>query len=109
MFVDIRCTVIYGMHQCLMCEREPFNHIDRYTVAVLKTDIVVGHLQKMFSRIYSLFLARGDTISCIITGEQRYSHDLPQGGLEFPCKLLFTGKSKEINKLKRLFTHKTTE
>ena len=92
-----------------MCEREPFNHIDRYAVAVLKNDIVVGHLPKKFSRICSLFLARGGTISCIITGERRYSHDLIQGGLELPCKLLFTGKSKEIKKLKWLFTHKTRE
>ena len=27
----------------------------------------------------------------MVTGPRRYSHDLMQGGLEFPCKYKFTG------------------
>ena len=48
------------------------------------------------------FLRRGGTIDCVVTGTQRYSADLPQGGLEIPCKLLFTAKARKIDKLHTL-------
>ena len=35
-------------------------------------------------------------------GRRRYSADLPQGGLEVPCKLQFAGRIKELDKLQRL-------
>jgi len=50
--VFVMCTAIYGIMHLLentLCEREPFNHINRYAVAVLKNDIIVGHLPKKFS------------------------------------------------------------
>ena len=47
----------------------------------------------------TLFLRRGGTIHCIIMGDRKYSRDLPQGGVEIPCKLLFQGKPKEIKKV----------
>ena len=37
---------------------------------------------------------------CIVTGSRRNSQDLPQGGLEIPCELLFTGDTKYIQKAK---------
>ena len=52
------------------------------------------------------FLRRGGTISCEITGQRKYSRDLPQGGLEVPCVLTFKGDEKEIKKLMQLFTVK---
>ena len=81
----------------LACEREPTNTSDRYAVAVVKGGVIIGHLPR---KICSLFL-RGGTISCIMSGGRRYSADLPQGGLEIPCKLLLKGKAKEMDKLKR--------
>ena len=39
----------------LDCQREPSNANDRYAVAVVKSGVVVGHLPKKLSRIYSLF------------------------------------------------------
>ena len=39
----------------ILCEREPFNNADRYAVAVLKDDTVVGHIPRKISRICSLF------------------------------------------------------
>ena len=48
----------------LDCPREPSNAIDRYTVAVMKSGTVVGHLPKKLSRIYSLFLS--NTVNCCI-------------------------------------------
>ena len=50
------------------CVREPHNVQDRYAAAVKKTGIIIGHLPWRLSRVYSLFLRRGDTISCTVTG-----------------------------------------
>ena len=88
--------------ECLICEREHTNNHDRYAVAVIKDRTIVGHLPRRVSRVCSLFLRRGGTIDCIITGQRRYSLDLPQGGLEIPCKLLFTATAEEIKKVRRL-------
>ena len=54
------------------------------------------------SAICSLFLRRGGSIVCRTTGSRRYSQDLPQGGLEIPCLLFFSGKPDKIEKLKAL-------
>ena len=43
-------------------------------------------------------------MSCEVTGVRHYSSDLPQGGLEVPCKLTFTASPKEIAKLKKLLS-----
>ena len=89
--------------EILTCEREPSNSQDRYAVAVKKEGSIVGHLPKNVSRVCSLFLRRGGTIECTITGTRRYSADLVQGGLEVPCFLLFKGKEKEVQKLKKVW------
>ena len=91
----------------LSCEREPLNHVNSYTVAVLKDDTVVRHIPKMISRISSLFIARGGTIVCTPMGGRRYSADLPQGGLEIPCKLVFIGEQNKVEKVRTLFVRKT--
>ncbi len=39
-----------------------------------------------------------------MTGTRRYSSDLPQGGLEIPCTLTFTGKEKDLSKVKSLLS-----
>ena len=97
-------TAVVG--ECLVCQREPLNSSDRYAVAVLKDDVVVGHLPRHMSRVLSLFLLRNGTIECIVTGDRRHSSNLPQGGLEIPCKLIFHGKKEDIKKLKRLLARK---
>ena len=88
------------------CITEPLNANDRYAVALKKDGAVIGHLPQKISRICSLFIRRGGTIECIVTGTRRYSADLPQGGLEIACRLLFCGEKKEINKVKLLYTKK---
>ena len=59
---------------------------------LVKRGVVVGHLPQKFCRFCSLFLNRGDTIGCTVTGARRHSTDLPQGGLEVPCSLLLKAK-----------------
>ena len=90
--------------EVLQCERERSNSKDRYAVAVKKDGIIIGHLPCKISRVCSLFRRRGGSVCCRITGSRRYSSDLPQGGLEIPCVLLFKSlnKTKELSKLKRL-------
>ena len=75
--------------ELLPCEREAGNASDRYAVAVMKDFAVVGHVPRKISTICSIFLRRGGTIDCHITGCKRYSRDLVQGGLEVPCLLIF--------------------
>ena len=44
-------------------------------------------------------ILRGRNSDCVVTGTRRYSADLRQGGLKIPCKLLFTAKARETDKL----------
>lgn len=77
----------------LDCRREPSNIKDRYAVAVVNAGTllphIVGHLLKKISLLCSPFLRRGGSIKCQITGHKCHSADLPQGGLEVPCLLIF--------------------
>ena len=91
----------------LVCEREATNVNDRYAVAVVKDHVIIAHLPRAQTKIYSLFLLRNGTIDCVMIGSRRYSVDLLQGGLEVPCKLIFNGKHEDIKKLKRLLARKT--
>ena len=86
----------------LPCRIELSNPHDLFAVAICKSDIVVGHVPRRISSICSSFLRRGGTISCKVAGPRRYSADLPQGGLKIPCKLIFTGITKDIEKVTRL-------
>ena len=79
------------------------NEHDLYAVAVMKSGQVLGHLPRKVNRVFSIFLRRGGSISCIVLGGRRYSADLPQGGLEIPCRLLFEGEIKEIEKVTKHF------
>ncbi len=73
----------------LPCIREPANQIDRYAVAIKKSDgTIIGHLPKKISKLCSLFLRRGGLIECIVSGRRRNSAYLQQGGLEIPCNLI---------------------
>ena len=53
-------------------------------------------LPRKLSQILSLFILRGYTIDCIVTGGSRYSKDLPQGGLENPCKLFLVASKRKL-------------
>ena len=57
----------------------------------MKDGTVVGHIPKKIPSICSLYLRRGRSIICHVTGSRRYSEDLIQGGLKIPCVLIFKG------------------
>ena len=86
----------------LPCRIKLSNPHDLFAVAICKSDIVVGHVPKRISSICSSFLRQGGSITCKVTGPRRFSADLLQGGLEIPCKLIFTGIPKDIEKVTRL-------
>ena len=98
-FMAITSTT-YGQQKLinLVYGRKPSNSIDRYAATVLKDDVVIGHLPRQLPQILSWFIMRNGTIDCIITGGRRCSTDLPQGGIENPHKLLFSGKHEDITK-----------
>lgn len=95
--------------QVLQSRRETTNGHDPFAVAVLKDGTVVGHLPRKISAVCSLFLRRHGTIACTVNGSRRYSRDLPQGGLEVPCILVFSGESLLIDKVKKLIDDITRE
>ena len=64
--------------------------------------MTVGHVPRKLSSICSLFIRRGGSISCRVTGSRRFSEDLPQGGLEIPCLLIFQGSMKDAMKAEKL-------
>ena len=87
----------------LTCRRERNNIHDPYAVAVLKSDVIVGHIPRAISAACYVFLGRaGSTISCKVTGPRRYSADLPQGGLEIPCSIEFKGENSMVGKMQSL-------
>ena len=51
-----------GVGEVLDCRHEPENANDRYAMAVVKSDTIVGHLPRKGSRILSLFARRGGVI-----------------------------------------------
>ena len=93
------------LDEILVCDREIANRHDPFAIKVLKSGAIVGHLPKKISSICSLFIRRGGSISCRVTGKRRYSCDLIQGGMEIPCLLLFEGKDKLLmDKVSKLLT-----
>ena len=94
-------TAVLG--EVLITERELHNVADRYAVAVKKhSGETVGHLPRKISRLCSIFIDQGGDITCVVTGNRRYSSDLVQGGLEIPCSIIFRGKEKLVSKIKKL-------
>ena len=91
----------------LDCVPETANRKDPYAVSVQQPEsrqTIVGHLPRKISAACSMFVRKGGTITCTISGERRYSGDLPQGGLEVPCYLSFVGSPTLIEKLTKALT-----
>ena len=84
--------------EILSTQIEATNPHDSYTVAVVSGE--VGHVPRKISRLCNSFLARGGTIEVQVLGRRKCS-DLPQGGLDVPCILTFTGKQQLVRRLRR--------
>ena len=53
---------------------------------------------------YCLFPRRGGVIECVVEGVRHYSSDLPQGGMEIPCRFIFRAEEKELQKPRNILT-----
>ena len=62
----------------LECKREPSNSRDRYTVAVVKDEVVMRHVPKKISKLCSVFSRRGGSSICTVTGTREYSLIFPR-------------------------------
>ena len=92
------CIWAEAVGEVLISRREPTNSADRYAVVVLKEETIIGHLSRKMSKVCTLFLRRGGSICCKVTGSRCYSRDLPQGGLDIhvPCSLLFIANMRKV-------------
>ena len=89
--------------ETLVCEQESGHPNNPYAVVIKKGSEVVGHVPRKSSAASLLFLLLRGTICCEITDDQRrYSSDLPQRGLETPCKFIFRGDTKSMAKVRKL-------
>ena len=70
---------------------------------------IVGHIPRQISTPCNMFIRSSGSITCIVTGSRHYSVDLPQGGLEVPCRLQFKGNEKTINKIRPLLQNAPPE
>ena len=84
---------------------EPGNIHDRNAVAIEKDGKSSAIYHGRYHVSVLFFLKRGGTIRCTVTGGRIFSADLPQGGLEIPCTVVFVGQRKEVQKLKRVIKH----
>jgi len=69
-----------------------------YAVLVEQKCGIVRHVPKPISTASHLFLHKGGKITCKITGTRGFSRDLPQGGLDVPCRYIFKSEDWEVTK-----------
>ena len=87
--------------ETLICSRETHNREDPFAVAVLRKGEVVGHVSRSLLCVCSLFLRRGGSMACRITGKRQHSSDLRQGRLKIPCIYVLSGPSDSVEKAKQ--------
>ena len=82
---------------------EEENSFNLYAVAIKKGSKVIGHVPCKISA--ACFLSEmSETSTCEITdSNHQYLYDLPQGGMQLPCKLIFIShNSMKMMKIKWL-------
>ena len=84
--------------EILLYNRETRSREDPFAVTVMKSGEIVGHVPRSLSCVCRMFLRRGVSMACRITGVRQHSKDLPQGVLEVPCIYVFTGPSDIVDK-----------
>ena len=78
------------MNETLDCKLEPTNEFDKHAVSVVKSDVVVGHVPQVNSKVCAFFIRRGGSITCRVTGKRKHG-----AGLEIPCIYSFKGSVKD--------------
>ena len=90
----------------LQVHQELGNEANKFAVKVVKNNEIVGNLPCEYSRTVWYFTTRGGKICVEVTGCRRHCKQLC-GGMEIPCRLVFSCSSKvKINHLKELLESK---
>ena len=69
---------------CLAGRKAVTSTIRMLSLFNMERGVIVGDVPRALSAVCCLFLGKGGTIFCEVTGRRRFSVDLPQGGLEVP-------------------------
>ena len=69
---------------------------DKYAIAIISNNEIVGHVPKFLSKLTFFFLKHGATLTEKVATERRYSFDLPQGGMEIPVEFIYKSEKKEL-------------
>ena len=73
---------------------------DKFAIALVNDDsTTVGHIPKFMSKLAYFFNKHGGHIKCEITGVQKYSKDLEQGGLEIPARMTFSNTNERMTEV----------
>ena len=88
---------IPALREELIVKAEDGNAHDEHAMAVVKEGNVVGHMPRSISRVSWFFLKRGGRILCRVTGKRKLGV-----GLEVPCKYIFIGSTRTVQKLKKI-------
>ena len=89
-----------------LADQEYDNEVDKFSREVVKNNETVDHFPREYSRILWYFIAHGGKICVELTGRIRHRKQLC-GGMEIPCRLVFSCSSKvKINRLKELVESK---
>ena len=90
----------------LQADQEFGNEADKFAVKVVKNNEIFGHLPREYSQTLWYFIACGGKICVEVTGHRHHCKQLC-GGMEIPCRLVFSCLSKvKINRLKELWESK---
>ena len=85
------CKSMWGTEigETFSTKKEHNNPHDRFSVAMMKGELTVGHIPKEISKVCWFFLYKGRTICCTVKDKRRRS-SIEQGSLEVPCELTFS-------------------
>ena len=89
----------FCVRETVILKREMNNAENWYAVTVCRVNsIVISHIPRKISFLCAELIRRGGIIQCIVNRDHWYSHDLPQGCMEIPCRLVFsTGEENDFN------------
>ena len=83
---------------------------DQYAIAICSDGQTVGHVPKLLSKLTYFFIKNGGGLSVKVTGERRYSHDLPKGGMEIPASFIFKTENADLfNQMREMTLEKLEE
>ena len=91
-------------NQCLETKAEVTNIVDRYAVAVLQEDEVVGHLPKgklgRYAKTISFFLTASVRNTCLVIVSGKAVNLGDRKGMQVTCQLKFEGPKLYIETLR---------